>query len=475
MKKITWGGKSFWRNMVTLAIPIAIQNLLTSSFSLVDTMMVGRLGDVSLAAVGMAGQWSWLLNMLVFGICSGAAVFFAQFFGEGNKQGFRHTYGIALLTGLFCAFLFMAVGLFAPGAVIRIFNRDTRVVEIGIQYLKIAAFSYPAIMLNMLINMVLRSTKRVKLPVCISVFTTVLNAFLDYGLIFGAFGLPRLGVEGAAIATVVSAWSGPVILLIVMAFLRDDVFFAPWKALFGFRKDFAWHFFCRALPVILNETVWGLGTTCYNAIFANMGYEYSAAVSIHRTFENIAFAFFAGMINAASVQIGQDIGKGEIRQGIKNANRYMIAVPILGVILSMVIIPLRDILVSIFNAGGNISERTVQAARGCLLVYALELPVRNMAYVAIVGVFRPGGDTKKGMQYELPCLWALSVPMTFIAAFVIKLPFIAVFACSYICEDFLKTFLCIRHFKSKRWLKPVTDTGKAALKVFWQEEKHTKI
>ncbi len=466
--------KGFWRAMLTLAIPIAVQNLLTSSFTLVDTLMVGQLGDVSLAAVGMAGQWSWLLNMVTFGICSGAAVFFSQFFGEGNKRGFIHAYGLATASGLAFALLFMLVGLFAPQHVIRVFNRDAAVLETGVKYLKIAVFSYPAVMLNMLINMVLRSTKRVKLPMFVSVFTTVLNAFLDYGLIFGAFGLPRLGVQGAAIATVISAWSGPVIIFAISAFLRDEIFFAPLKTLFGFDMTFAKAFAKRAFPVILNETLWGLGTVAYNAIFSNMGYEYTAAVSILRTFENIAFAFFVGMTNAAGVIVGQDIGSGEIRRGIRNAARFMIIVPAAGLLIGAAVLFGRDGLIGIFNLGGAISDKTLAAARGILLVYALELAVRNVPYVAIVGVFRSGGDTKKGMLYEMISLWAISVPMTFIAAFVLKLPFVAVFACSYLCEDYLKAILCIRHFKSRRWIKPVTETGKAALKAYLQTEETRK-
>jgi len=471
VRKTLFSDKQFWRMLLTLAVPIAVQNLLTSSFTLVDTLMVGQLGDVSLAAVGMAGQWSWLLNMVVFGICSGASVFFAQFFGEGNKKGFIHAYGLASVSGLFFAVLFMVVGFFAPRAVISVFNRDPAVLHQGVQYLRIAVFSYPAIMMNMLINMVLRSTKRVRLPMVVAIFTTVLNAFLDYGLIFGAFGLPCLGIRGAAFATVISAWSGPVIILSVMAFTRDDIFFAPLKALFGFDWDFVRNFARRAFPVIMNETLWGLGTVAYNAIFANMGYEYSAAVSILRTFENIAFSFFVGMTNAAGVIVGQDIGRGGIRDGIRNAARFMIIVPVTGLLIGAVVLLGRDSLIGIFNLGGTISDKTLTAARGILLVYAIELAVRNIPYVAIVGVFRAGGDTKKGMLYEMFSLWGISVPMTFIAAFVLKLPFVAVFACSYLCEDCLKAILCIRHFKSRRWIKPVTETGRAALSTYLEEGK----
>ncbi len=474
MLKKLLGDKNFWLSMLPLAIPIAIQNLLTSSFTLIDTLMVGQLGDISLAAVGMAGQWSWLLNMAIFGICSGASVFLAQYFGEKNHAGIVRTYGIAAVSGLAIAFLFMAVGFFAPKTVISVFNRDPQVVDAGVSYLRIAVFSYPAIMLNMLVNIVLRSTQRVKLPMYIAFFTTILNAFLDYGLIFGAFGLPEMGVRGAAVATVISAWCGPVIIYVIMACVKDDIFFAPIKEILGFNKDFVKEFFKRAVPVIANETMWGMGTVVYNAIFSNLGYEYTAAVSILRTFENIAFAFFVGMNNAACVMIGLDIGRGSIQEGVEKAKRFMFIMPLAGALMGIIILLLRSRLVGLFNMGGTITDKTLNAAHAIMLVYALELAIRNIPYAAIVGVFRSGGDTKKGMKYDLLCLWGISIPLTLFAAFVVRLPFVAVFACSYICEDYLKVFLCLRHFISKRWIKPVTDSGKIALKEYLETEKQKK-
>ncbi len=465
------GGKRFWGSVLSLGIPIAVQNLLTSSFALVDTLMVGQLGDISLAAVGMAGQWSWFLNMVLFGICSGASVFFAQFFGEGNHGGVVKTYGIASSSTVLVSLLFAVLGYVFPKQVISIFNRNPDVLDAGIRYLKIAVFSYPAIALNMIVCTVLRSTRRVKLPMYVAFFTTIANAFLDYGLIFGAFGLPKLGIEGAAIATVISSWSGPIVIYLIMALARDDVLFAPVREMFGFTGRMIAEFYKKAFPVILNESLWGLGTICYNIIFSNLGYEYSAAVTILRTFENIAFSFFVGFNNAGCVMVGQDIGAGNIKRALADARRFMFLVPAAGVVIGILIVFFRQPLIHIFNMGGNISEKTLTAAMGIMLVYAIELPVRNIPYVTIVGVFRSGGDTKTGVKYDFLCLWGISLPVTFLAAFVFKIPFVFVFACSYVFEDYLKSVLCLRHFASKRWIKPVTETGKTALKEYLEEMK----
>ncbi|MBO7208276.1 MAG: MATE family efflux transporter [Clostridia bacterium] len=470
MLKTLFNDKKFWRTVFTLAVPIGIQNLLTASFTLVDTLMVGQLGDVCLAAVGMAGQWSWILSVFTFGICSGASIFLAQYFGEENKRGIIHTYSVAIISGVLVSLIFMVTGLLCPEGIIRIFNKTPEVLSAGTKYLKIAAFSYPAILINLLINTVLRSTHRVKLPMVVSFFTTILNAVLDYGLIFGAFGLPQMGIEGAAVATVISAWSGPVIILFICALYRDEIFYAPVKEFFGFDFSFVKKFYKRSFPVILNEVMWGMGFVAYNALFSNMGYEYTAAISILRTFENIAISFFVGLTNAACVIVGKDIGSGEIEKGVLNAKRFMIFVPLVSVLISGIIIVFRTPLVGIFNMGNSISEKTLACAKSIMLIYALETPVRNIPYVGIVGIFRSGGDTKKSMQYDLLTLWCVAVPITFIAALVFKLPFLAVFLCSYISEDYLKAFLCIRYFRSKKWIKPITETGKKALAEYLKAE-----
>ncbi|MBO5645816.1 MAG: polysaccharide biosynthesis C-terminal domain-containing protein, partial [Clostridia bacterium] len=200
----------FWSAALRLAVPIALQNLLVCSFSLVDTIMVGQLGDVALSAVGMAGQWSWLMNMVLFGVASGASVYFAQYWGNRDERGIRRILGLVLLSGVVFSLAFALIAFLTPVSVIRIFNRTDVVVEAGSAYLRIAAFSYVAISLNTILCTALRSTERVRLPLLVSGISTVLNAVLNYGLIFGKFGLPEMGVAGAALATCISSWTAPV-------------------------------------------------------------------------------------------------------------------------------------------------------------------------------------------------------------------------------------------------------------------------
>ena len=470
MFKKYFGDMGFWRIALKLAFPVAMQNLLTSSFILVDTIMVGQLGDLSLSAVGMAGQFGWFLNMITFGMCSGAAVFISQYWGAKDTAGIRRTYGIAVVSVCLISALFFVIGLLFPEGVVRIFNREPDVVEAGAAYLRIACWSYLATGVNMVFCIVLRSTENVKLPMYVSLVTTVLNAFMDYGLIFGAFGMPEMGIRGAALATVISAWAGPVLILAVSAIQRN-MLISPIKELFGFNKRSIAEYYEKATPVIINETLWGLGTRLFSVIFANLGYQYYAAVTIFRTFENIAFVFFIGLCNASSIMVGKNVGAGHIKRAVEDSRRFVLFVSLCSVLTGVLIIIFRFQLASVFNLSGSITPETLKLTASLLLVYGIELPVRNLPYILIVGTFRPGGDTRIGMKLDLLSLWLCSVPLTTLAAFVFKLPFIAVFAIMYAAEDYLKAILCVKYYFTYNWLRPVTDQGIKGLEEFYESRR----
>lgn len=457
--------KTFYSSLIKLALPIALQNLLVSSFTLVDTLMVGQLGDTELAAVGMAGQWSWLLQIVLFGIVSGMSIFVAQFWGEKNTASIHKVYGIALASGLIISLLFFGVTFFAPEAVMRIFNKETAVVSAGASYLKIAAFSYPAVMLGNLMFALLRSTECVKIPMLISFIATVFNAVFNYGFIFGEFGLPEMGIRGAALATCISAWVNPVAALVI-AYSKKLILAAPLKKIFSFNKEMIATFYKKATPVIINESMWGLGSFVVTLLFSNLGSEYYAAVTILKTFENIAFVVFVGICNASCVMIGKHIGAGEIEEGISTARRMAYLVPLSAIPVGGLILLFREQLVHIFNLSGNLTAETLRVAIGITAVYALEIPFRNIPYIQIVGIFRPGGETTRGLLYDLLCLWFLSIPATAVAAYYLKLDFVVVYAIMYIFEDIPKSIMCLRYFYTNKWIKPVTKVGREALEKY---------
>ena len=460
--------KGFWKIALKLATPIVLQNILISSFTLADTFFVSQLGDVSLSAVGMIGQWGWLLNMVLIGISSGTSVFVAQYWGVKEVKKINMTCGIATISALTISGMFMIFSLLFPNTVVSIFNKNPNVISEGNSYLIIVCFSYPAIAISNILSSVLRSVELVKLPTYISAVTTVLNIFLDYGMIFGKFGFDKMGIKGAALATTISAWVG-VILILTISFLTKNILCAPIKNTFGFKLLDIKTFYNKALPVIFNETLWGAGTFVFNIIFGHMGHEYFAAITILRSFENIAFVFIIGICNACSIMVGKSVGKGKIERGILDTKRFLIVFPVISVIIAAIIFVFRSEFISLFNIGNNISEVTLSSAMSIMAFYAFEFTIRQVPFLMIVGIFRSGGDTVTGVKYDLFTLWGLSIPATLIAVYLLDLPFTIAFAIMYIFDDYVKTILCIRYYKSMKWIKPVTNEGIIGMKRYLQK------
>ncbi len=457
-----FGDKAFWKITLSLALPIAFQNLLISSFTLVDTIMVGQLGDISLAAVGMAGQWSWLMNLFMFGLTSGTAVFVSQFWGINDRKSIQQVYGIALFSMMLVSLVFLFVGFAFPEKIVSIFNKDAAVIAEGARYLRIAVFSYPSIALSMTFSTILRTTENVKVPMYSSCISTVVNCVINYSLIFGKFGLPEMGIRGAAVATCISSWTGPIFIFII-SYKQHNILIGRLSDIFAFRREMVRSFFIKASPVIFNESFWGLGTVIYNVMYGRLGYENYAAVTILRTFTDISFVFFVGLCSACCVIVGKSIGAGKIQKSYDDARRFAVLVPLLSLAIGSIMMIFRYRFVSLFNLSSNLTDATINMAAGIMLVAGGELVIRNIPYIQIVGVFRSGGDTVTGVKYDLLCLWLISLPLTYIAAFVLKLPFVAVYAVMLLAEDVLKALLCVRRFRSKKWIMPVTDEGRQAL------------
>ena len=462
LPRTRWRDPLFWATALRLALPVAVQNLLISSFALVDTLLVGQLGDVPLSAIGMATQWAWFLSICQFGFCSGAMLFYAQYWGIRDTRGIHRVYGTAMTAVMGLSLIFTGICVLTPVRAMLLFNRTPEVVAQGAAYLRVAGLSYVAQMAVSMIGAVLRSTGRVKLPMFTACLTTALNIVLDYGLIFGKLGLPAMGITGAALATVIASWTGLAFVLLVSA-AQKNILFGPVREFFDFRRDKLAEYLQKSFPVVINEVAWGLGTVVLNLIYSNLGYEYYAAVTIVRTFENLAFSLLIGLCSACAIMVGNSIGAGHISQGVEHARRFVVIEPLMGILLGGILIAARHPMISLFNTGGKLSDLSYSSAVIILILYSGHMIARNIPYITIVGIYRAGGDTSTGVKYDMSCLWLLSIPTTFVCAYVLHLPFPVVYALMLMSEDYVKSALCLRHFYSWRWLLPVTEEGREAL------------
>lgn len=446
-------GKSFFKEMLPLAIPIALQNLLMASFRLIDMLMLGQYSGDAMAAVDLASQMSFLVDLLSFGVASGCAVFLAQYHGAGNLEGIRRVMGCGLVTLVPIGLLAAAVSLSFPDTIMRLLTNDATLREIGVSYLSVAAFSYVFIVLNSVLSTVLRSTERVRLPLIASGFSAALNASLNYVMIFGKLGFPALGARGAGIATAVSAAFGPLILLTV-SLIQRNVLIAPVRSVFCLRGFFI-PFWKRSLPAFLNETLWSASIVVVNAIFGHMGAENYAGLSTVRTIENLVFVFFIGVCHSCNILVGKHIGAGDESGAKRIAKSFLILTPLLGLVLGGIVLTLRGPVVDLFQ----ISETSKSVARALLLMYAFEIGVRNIPYIAVVGIFRAGGDTRIGFYGDLGVQYLIVIPIAAVLGLVCKLPFVTTFLVMQLCDDLAKNLIYLIYSHKGNWIKPVSRIG----------------
>ncbi|MCK5129316.1 MAG: MATE family efflux transporter [Clostridiales bacterium] len=430
--------------------------MLTASFHLIDTAMVVKIGDIPTAAIGIAGRWFFLIYLTYFGFGSGMAVIVSQFWGIKDIKTIRKSFGIGYIN-VFVVSIVAAVlaYLFTP-QFIRVFTSDPLLIAEGVRYLKIACWSFIPLGVALSFSYLLRSTEIVILPLITTVISVALNTVLNYLLIFGNFGFPMMGIQGAAIATVIST-TVQMILLVSICYIKKNVAAAKIKELFSFTKEFAKKYYVLALPVLANEVLWALGVNAYNMILARQGSANYAAYTIYGSIEQISFTFFIGLCSACAVIVGKTVGTGDLNRAYSTAKKFLVGVPLFSIVLGILVILLRSPLIGLFNVS---NQYTSDMVNRLLLIYGIILPILILPYIAIVGIFRAGGDTRTGLIYDVINVWFIGVPIVALCGLYFKLPFEWIFVSMW-SEHVVKTILCIRYFKTRKWLRVLTHNNMA--------------
>ncbi len=442
--------RDFYQQMLKLALPIIIQNFISSFLNMLDTVMVGRLGETEIAAVGIANQYFFFFNMFMFGLCAGCGVFISQFWGKGDLPNIKRILGIGLGSSIAFALGFMILGLLVPGKIMALFNNDPLVIRLGAKYLKIVLASYLFTSITFSYNFALRSIGNTIQPMLISGLALVCNAFFNYLFIFGKMGAPAMGVEGAALATVIARVVEASILVVVI-YKGKGALAASFKELTNLSLEFVKKSYRTILPVILNDICWGFGTMVYAAVYGRMGTQAVAAVQISNTVNNLFMVVIFGMSSAAAVMVGQSIGAGQERIGKEYAKRFSILAVVAGIGLGLLLATVSPLILDMFN----LSKLARDYSQIILYIISVVFFIRVFDIILIVGILRGGGDARQALLIEGFTMWFIGVPLTILGAFVFKLPIYTVYALALL-EEIAKGILGIIRLKSGRWINNVT-------------------
>lgn len=439
--------KSYYKTLMVIALPIMLQNLLSTSLSFVDTLMIGQLGANQIAAVGIANQIFFLINLLIFGIASGASIFFAQYYGAGKKDELEKITALALTISLLASLLFTVISLLFPAQIVYLFTTQSDVVEISSQYQRWVAISYMFFAISFTHSIAFRSTGKGNIPLIATFISLGLNAIGNYLLIFGIGPFPALGAEGAAIATTISRLIEMVILLIISYKNKEDFRIKNLKA-FIWESSFIKIYFVTCLPVLLNEMLWSLGMTAYKIGYSKLGVDTLACINVSESIANFFFVFMMGLGNATTIVLGQIIGHGDINRAKKGAKRTLQMAIIVGTVMGILMALSANSFTSLFKVSDEIKQMAVK----CLFVKALFQPLCSLNMVLFVGILRSGGDTRYSLISEISCVWLIGVTMAFLGGGVLKLPIYIVVAMTSL-EEVAKIIVVYPRYKSGKWVK----------------------
>jgi putative MATE family efflux protein len=443
--------RNFLREMMQIALPIAFQQLINASLNMIDVIMVGQLGEASIAALGLSNQVFFVFILLLFGTTSGMAIFTAQFWGKREIEPIRKVLGMSIAVSVSVALIFTLAATIMPERVLGFYTEDQEVISLGSSYLAIVGLIYIFVAIATSYIAVLRSIQLVRITVIATTIALVFKTILGYGLIFGIGGLPALGVRGAAIGTA-SGWTLELVLLIVLIYAQKTPLAANPLTFFNFDFSFFSRVLKTTLPAVANEMFWSLGITTYNAVYAHIGTDAIAAINVNATIEELGFVVFMGLGNACAVMVGNRIGAGKRDEAYETVRRVIIISVSAAWTVGLAVFFLRDVVVALYDLSPS-GEHNV---RMLMLMMACTLWIRMFNFSTFIGALRAGGDTRFALIMELCSIWLIGVPAAYIGGFVLHLHVYYVYL-MVVLEEVAKAFVSGWRFRSRKWIHDLVN------------------
>lgn len=444
--------KSFYRSLGKIAFPLALQNLISVGVSMTDTVMLGHLGETAISASSLANQLFFIFTFILFGLSGGTIVLSAQYWGKGDTLTISKVLGITLRISIPAGIIFTFIGLVFPREFMTIYTKDADVIAAGISYLHFIAPSYILSSVTVIYLAAMRSMENVKISLCTSCTSFIVNVILNPILIMGYFGAPKMGVPGSACATLIARIVEFSIMLFYAVFINKKFRFHL-SHLFCWDKELFRDYIRYSGPVILNESLWGTGISVQSAILGNLGKYSSAAANIVSVVQRLTTVLIFGVCDSATVLIGKKIGSGDSEGAKTQANTFVLLSSALGVFSAILVSAFGNFSVSagIFTMT-HITEGYVRIMFWGASVFVF---MQSISAMNIVGIMRSGGDTRAAMLIDVGTLWLVSLPVGLTAGYALHLAPPYVYLCMS-CDEALKVIICLHRYKKDKWLHNVT-------------------
>lgn len=439
--------RSLRKEIVRLALPIALQQFMTALVGACDAIMLGKLSQDAMSAVSLATQVTFVFNLFMFAFMAGENMFVAQYYGKGDYKGISQVFSLVTKICGCIAVVFLAGSLFFPEQLMRILTNEETLIVLGSEYLRVIGISYVFSGIAQTFLAIMKNCGAVNMSTLINGVMVILNIVLNAVFIFGLSGFPKMGIKGAALATVLATvvqflWSVGYVLCRIRAVkfsLRSCE-----KKLFG-------RFWQKAVPLLINNLAWGIGFSMYSVIMGHLGTDAVAANGIANISKNLVVCFCLGLGNAGSIIVGNRLGADRLQEAKEVGETLTKTAIIAGIVSGLVLIALSPFITKMVDL--------TPTARGylqkMLLISSYYIAGKSVNCMTIGGIFAAGGDSKFGMLCDSVTLWCIIVPLGCICAFILKLPVMVVYFVLNL-DEIIKLPVVYKHYKKYKWIKNLT-------------------
>lgn len=443
------GPKSFYKRVIFIAVPLGLQQLITSSMGIIDSLMVSWIGQVT--AVGTAVQIETLCTSVSWACAAGVGIFSVQFFGANDYKNLKKSFGLSIILALISGLFWILLATFFGRWILGFYIQDQTVIENGLLYLNLAKFSYIPLSFGYAFNIIYRNINQPRIPLVVGILAMIMNVIANYVFIFGLFGFPEMGIRGAALGTCI-AQTFALIVHFIFAYYTKQPFIGTFKEMFALNFSFVKPIMQKTKSIIWNELFFGFGSTLFIKAFGALGTASMDAYYVGAKISDIFYAFSIGFSNAVAAIVGVSLGAGKVEKARREGDYLMSMAFVMSVLCMVFVYSASRLLVGIFDLS---SLQVIEEAVLIVKVFSLRIALRFFI-VIVFSSLRAGGDSKMLMLLDSGLMWSVGIPLAFISVHLFHIHSIALVFLICQLEQVVRVYFGMKRYQTGQWAVNLT-------------------